>query len=113
MMNVFILYCIGAVVLSSISQILLKKATKQGYSSFWKEYLNPWVIGGYGLMMVALLVNVYAMSKGVNLKMLPAIEALGYVFVPLLSLCVFGEKIGKRKMLAIGLIVIGVIVFFI
>ncbi len=111
-MNVFIWCCVGAVILSSISQILLKKAARQGYTSFWKEYLNPWVIGGYALMMVALLVNVFAMSKGVNLKMLPAIEALGYVFVPLLSLCVFREKMGMRKMMAILLIVAGVVVFF-
>ncbi len=111
-MNVFIWCCVAAVILSSISQIMLKMATKKGYSSFWREYLNPWVVGGYGLMMIALLINIYAMSRGVDLKILPAIEALGYLFVPLLSLFVFGENIGKRKMEAIVLVVVGVVLFF-
>ncbi len=111
-MNVYILYCVGAVILSSISQISLKIATRQGYSSFWREYLNPWVVSGYALLMIALLLNVFALSKGVNMKILPAIGSLGYVLVPLMSLCLFEEKIGVRKAVATLMIISGVIIFF-
>lgn len=52
------------------------------------------------------------MSNGVNLKDMPILESLGYIFVPLLSLLVLHEKITARTGLAIVLIFIGVIFFY-
>ena len=40
----------GAVVLSSASQMLLKKAAGISYKNVIREYLNPWVISGYFLL---------------------------------------------------------------
>ena len=40
----------AAVVLSSFSQMLLKKAAQIKYENVIKEYLNPWVISGYFLL---------------------------------------------------------------
>ena len=41
------------------------------------------------------------------------VVALSYLFVPVLSWFVFKEKISKTKAIAIGLIIGGVVVFFI
>ena len=38
------------------------------HKSVIKEYLNPWVIGGYSLMVFSLVSNVYVLSQGVLLK---------------------------------------------
>ena len=38
-----------SVFISSVSQILLKKAADRTYESSLKEYLNPLVIGAYGM----------------------------------------------------------------
>ncbi len=112
-MNGYAIVVVLAVFISAVAQMFLKYGAKQPHKSWIYEYLNVWVIGGYAILMGALLLNVFAMSRGVELKTLMAIESLGYLFIPTLSYFVFGEKIGKRKMFAIALIVIGIIIFFI
>ncbi len=112
-MNGYIFVSICAVFISAIAQMFLKASAKQAHKSWIFEYLNAWVIGGYSILMGAMVLNVFAMSRGVELKTLMAIESLGYLFISALSYFVFGEKIGKHKMLAIGLIMIGIIIFFI
>lgn len=52
------------------------------------------------------------MSQGVNLKDLPILESLGYVFVPLLSYLVLKEKFTKRMLTSIALILIGIYIFY-
>ena len=104
------------VILSVLSaagaQMLLKRGAQQSYLSFLRQYLNPWVIGGYGIMFASMAVNIYAMSKGVQVKEVSSIEALSYLFVPMLSFFLFGEKLTWKKVGAIVVIMTGVIVFF-
>lgn len=95
------------------AQMLLKKAATIHYPSFWQQYVNPWVIGGYAIIGLAMLANIYAMSKGVQLKAVGIIEALSYLFVPCLAFLLFREKITLRKAGAIAIIITGVIIFFI
>lgn len=98
---------------SACSQMLLKKGASIEYKSFIRQYLNPWVIFGYGIMGLAVIVNIYCMGKGVQVKELSIIESLSYLFVPCLSWIFFGEKITRRKALAIAIIIVGIIIFFI
>ena len=95
------------------AQMLLKKAAGNHYPTFWRQYVNPWVIGGYAIMGLAMLANIYAMSKGVQLKEVGIIEALSYLFVPCLAFMLFKEKLGWRKIGAIGIIVAGIVIFFV
>lgn len=95
------------------AQMLLKKAASNHYPTFWRQYVNPWVIGGYAIMGLAMLANIYAMSKGVQLKEVGIIEALSYLFVPCLAFMLFKEKLGWRKIGAIGIIMVGIIIFFV
>ena len=82
-LTLYILVAVG-VFLSSCSQILLKKSAQVGHSSMIAEMLNKRVI----------LINIIALAHGVKVKDLPILEALGYIFVPLLYLAFFeGEVI--------------------
>ena len=83
------------------------------YASLIRQYLNVWVMCGYGIMFASMVVNIYAMSKGVMAKEMSIIESLSYLFVPMLSFFLFGEKLTWKKVGAIAVIMIGVIVFFI
>lgn len=83
------------------------------YSPFWRQYVNPWVIGGYAIMGVSLLVNVFCMGHGVQAKEVSTIESLSYLFVPCLSWLFFKEGIIWRKAGSIALILIGIFVFFV
>ena len=111
MINRYLLCMLVSVSIASISQILLKKGTLQKYDSVLKEYFNPWVIGGYGMLFLSMLMSVYAYS-GVDFKNGPVIEALGNVFVPVLSWFVFGEKLSVRKITGIFCIMLGIMVFY-
>jgi len=64
-------------------------------------------------MGCSLFLNVFCLSQGVLVKEIGGIESLSYLFVPLLSWLVFKEKITCRKMIAIIVVIMGVIVFFI
>lgn len=108
----YYLIAILVVFACACSQMLLKKGASIQYSSFIRQYLNFWVISGYGIMGFAVLMNVYCMSKGLQVKELSIIESLSYLFVPCLSWIFFSEKITKRKALAIVIILIGIVVFF-
>ena len=111
MINRYLLCMLVSVSIASVSQILLKKSTFQKYDSLLREYLNPWVIGGYGMLFLSMLMSVYAYS-GVDFKNGPVIESLGNVFVPVLSWLVFGERLSVRKIAGILCIMMGIVVFY-
>ena len=90
------LFVILGILSCSLSQLLLKKSAKAVHSSKVYEVLNPMVIIAYAVFFCSLLVNIWAMSKGLQLKEMAMLESLGYVFVPLLSflLCDLYSYIG-------------------
>ena len=107
------LIVIFAVFAAAGAQMLLKQGAKEEYPSFWRQYLNPWVIGGYAIMGASLLLNIFCISRGVQIKEVSIIESLSYLFVPSLSWLFFKEAITWRKAGAIAIIMTGIIVFFI
>ena len=76
------------------------------------EILNPQVVFSYGIFFCTLLINIWAMSRGVQLKEMAMMESLGYVFVPLLSFLILHESISKRTILSILVIIFGIFVFY-
>lgn len=102
----------AAVIISSASQMLLKKGATRKYESVIREYLNPWVISGYGLMILSTLCVIYA-YRGVAYKNGAIIESLGYLLIMFLSRIFFGEKITKRKLIGNMIILAGILVFYV
>ena len=94
------------------AQMLLKQGARQSYVGFWRQYLNPWVIGGYTIMTCSLVLNIFWMSRGVQVKEVSTIESLSYLFVPCMAFILFRERITLRKAGAIAIIISGVILFF-
>ena len=107
-----ILLMCGSVVISSLSQILLKTGAKKNYSSAIREYLNFYVISGYGLMFVSMLLPILAYKIGLDYKEAPVIEAIGPALVTILSFFFFKEKLTAKKIIGNILVVIGIIVFY-
>lgn len=97
---------------AACAQMLLKQGARKEYASWWRQYVNGWVIGGYGIMACSLVLNIWCMSKGVQLKEVSVIESMSYLFVPLLAFMLFKEKLTVRKICAMVIIIGGVIVFF-
>ena len=101
-----------SVFLAACAQMLLKQGARQQYAQWWRQYINGWVICGYVIMFGTMVMNIFAMSKGVQIKELSIIESMSYLFVPALSFFIFKEKLTWRKIFAIAIIITGVIVFF-
>ena len=96
----------------SLSQLFLKKSANLEHKSKLFEVINPLVVFSYMIFFSSLLINIWAMSHGLELKELAMFESLGYVFVPLLSYLVLKEAISVRTIFAITVILFGIFVFY-
>lgn len=112
-MNDLALYSLiflGSVFISAIGQVLLKKSAMRTYDSAIKEYLNPLVIGGYTIFLASTLITMYA-YKVVPLSMGPVLESTSYIYVTIFGVTIFKESLSKRKLLALMLIMVGILVY--
>ena len=96
--------------ISSISQVMLNKASMKQYDSVIKEYLNPLVIIAYVIFFASTLMSLVA-YKGIPLSMGPVLEGTGYIFVTIFGVLIFKEKLNARKILALILILVGIAVY--
>lgn len=100
---------LGSVLIAAISQILLKKSAMKQYKDRLSEYLNPYVICGYGILFLSMLLTVFA-YRGVDLKTGPVLEATSYLYVAVLSAIFLKERISGQKKLGLLVIVAGVVI---
>lgn len=98
------------VFLSAISQVMLKKAALRQYSSKLREYLNPLVIIAYTIFVGTTFLSIYA-YKGIPLSMGPVLEATSYIYVTIFGVTIFKEKLNKRKLVGLALIIAGIIIY--
>lgn len=96
-----------SVFISSCSQIILKKSAQVHYETWWREYLNVRVITAYGIFFLSSFLTMFA-YKYVPLSMGPMLEACGYIFVTVLGVLVLKEKVGKKKIAGMALIIAGI-----
>lgn len=101
-----------SVAVASVSQVLLKKSAMRNYSTMIKEYLNGYVITGYGMLFVSMLLTIYAYS-GMEYKNGPVIESLGNVMVLIMSYFIFKERINIKKLVGVACIMTGITIFYI
>lgn len=111
MINRYIVIMFLSVSAASVSQLLLKKSAMKKYASVVKEYLNPLVIGGYGILFLSMLLTIYAYS-GMEYKNGPIIESFGNVIVLVLGYFFLKEKISFKKLIGIICIMVGMAVFY-
>ncbi|MBE6908327.1 MAG: multidrug ABC transporter [Ruminococcaceae bacterium] len=113
MNKVLLLYAsfmLAGTFISSVAQVMLKKAALKQYDSVLREYLNPRVIFAYVLFFGATLLSIYA-YKVVPLSMGPILEATGYIYVTVFSVAIFHETIDRKKLLALGMIIVGIVIY--
>ena len=108
--KMYILLFLFSVLISSVSQIILKKSANVQHESMIKEYLNVRVISAYALFFLSSLLTLFA-YRGVPLSMGPVLETTGYIWVTLLGLFWLKERVNAKKWLGLGFIVIGILVF--
>ena len=98
------------VFISAVSQVMLKKSASREHGSVVREYLNPLVIFAYALFVGATLLSVLS-YRGIPLSMGPILDATGYLWVTLFGVLIFRERMSVRKLVALALIILGIVVY--
>lgn len=99
-----------SVLVSSVSQVILKTSANEEHDSKIKEILNVKVIFAYGLFFGATLLTMLAYRQ-VPLSLGVVLETTGYLYVAVLGRLILKEKLDKYKICGNILIVIGIIIF--
>ncbi len=98
------------VFISAVSQVILKKEAMKDHESIAQEYLNPSVILAYTIFVVATFLSIFA-YRVVPVSMGPLLEATSYIYVTIFGVTIFHEKMNKKKVLALVLIILGIFVY--
>ncbi len=106
----FALLNLLGVFVSAVSQVLLKKSAMEDHGSMAGEYLNPLVVIAYALFVGATLLSTIA-YKGIPLSMGPILDATGYIYVTVFGVLIFHERLDRRKLVALALILVGIAVY--
>ena len=104
------LFYVSAVFLSAVSQIMLKLSARKKYGSRIREYLNPLVIVSYGLFFGCTLITMLAYRK-VPLSLGQILESSGYIFVTVLGTTILKERLSRKKMIGMAVILLGIFIF--
>ncbi len=112
MINIFFLFMVVAELIAASSQMLLKKSAQKEHSSIITEYLNPWVICGYGLLLLSMIVTIFCYD-GLGYMGVVVMEPINYVIVLVMARLFFKEKITLRKLMGVILIISGIVVFYV
>lgn len=99
---------LAAMLFTGVGQVLLKIGASKGGTL--RMYFNPATLAGYGTFLVATMCSIYAMQK-MDLKTLYALTSLTPLVVMTLSVMVLKETLTKNKVIAVGLIFCGLLVF--
>ena len=103
------LYILG-VVISAFAQVLLKKSADSKKENLIKEYLNFKTIASYTIFFVATLLTVLS-YKYIPLSFGPILGTLEYLFVGVLGYFLLKEKIKKKKIIGLIIIILGVFIY--
>lgn len=106
--GIYVVVFLTSVLISAVSQILLKISADRQYESKTREYLNWRVIAAYIMFSVSSLLTVLA-YRGVPLSMGPILETTGYLWVAVLGRLILKERVNARKVIGLAVIVFGVL----
>lgn len=102
----YIVVLLIGVFIGAVSQVLLKIASMRAYDSPLKEYLNLRVIFAYTLFLCTTLISVTA-YRMIPLSLGAVLETTSYLHVTLFSAIIFKEKISRKRIFALFLIILG------
>ncbi len=102
---------VAGVVAAAVGQVLMKQGALLGrHRSVLASVLHPYVIAGYGLMLASTVMSLIAL-KVLPLHLTVALQPLAYVIVVPLSVAVLGERIRRRQVWGMVIILAGIVIF--
>ena len=110
-MNKYIVIWMLSVIISAFSQVLLKVAANRTYESRIRQYLNPLVAGAYLIFGISWAMTTYALRFVSYAHNSPVIEATSYIWGPLFGVVLLKEKITRRRLFGMAVILAGIMIF--
>ena len=108
--GISVIILLVSVFISAVSQIMLKVSANKTYESRIKEYMNPLVIIAYVFFLGSTVLTMIAL-KHVPLSLQPILESSSYIFVSVMGYFLLKERFGKRKLIGLALILLGIFVY--
>ncbi len=118
-LNPAILFVLGAVLLNTVGQIVMKAGATSlaslnfTFSSlpqvFWAILKSPLMISALVLYGLSAVVWIMALSK-MDLSQAYPMTSIGYILTALIGVMAFGEVMTLNRLIGLGLILIGVLV---
>ncbi|OHD06009.1 MAG: hypothetical protein A2086_06020 [Spirochaetes bacterium GWD1_27_9] len=107
----YYIFLLIAIILTSISQILLKIGAKKSKNKkFIYLYLNFFTIFGYFLLFLSTIFSLFSL-KYVDLKVLIFFLPLTYIFIGISSFIILKERINKFQIIGFIIIITGLVIF--
>ena len=106
--NIALMIALLGALIGSLSQYLLKRAADREHRGKLGGLLQPRVILAYALFFMVTIANLFTL-RHLPLFLLPVIEASSYVYVALIAYFLLRERVGRRRLIGLGLIILGVI----
>lgn len=106
----YILLMVASILIAGFSQILLKKAAVKSYARWIDQYLNAPVIIAYGLFFGSTVFSMLS-YRGLPLSATPVFNALSQIIVALLAFFMLGERPGKKRLLGLFIVILGIVIF--
>lgn len=104
------LVALAAVVLTALSQVLLKVGARAVPTAGWRVWCNPYTLTAYGTLVFVTLMNLYAF-KVVPMKFGLVVLPLTLMLVLILSVLLLGERLTRQAVFGVAVTVTGVVVF--
>ncbi|MNN51703.1 EamA-like transporter family protein [compost metagenome] len=98
------------VLINSSAQIFLKLGATDSKTRIKLTPISGFTIIGYGLFIISTVLSIF-MLKLIEFKSFTLILSFNYVSALIFSNIFLGERYTRRKVIATGLIIMGVIVF--
>lgn len=100
-----ILLFICSILIASFSQIILKIGSNKK-----NIYINKYTIIGYSLMLISTIFTLVG-YKGVELTTGAILQVLSFIFVPILSVLFLKEKINKKSIIGMIIMLLGIVIY--
>jgi multidrug transporter EmrE-like cation transporter len=106
---IYLVFAFAAITLTGFSQLLLKIGTRYNKTPI-SIYSNPSSIAGYCLFLVVTICSVLAL-QGLDLKLFYALTSLNYGVTVAFSRLFLHESLGRKKIFAVFVVILGIVVF--
>ncbi len=111
MINNYSALFVFSVFLASVAQILLKISALKNHTNIKNEYINPYVMIAYSIFVLNTFLSIQAYA-GLDIKQGGVLQTTNYIFVIVMSALILKEKITRRKLSGIIIILMGIVIFY-